>query len=105
MGTEIDLHLPIMKAWIARQPAYLAHSRFPVGAPLLSELGNVLTDCNVESASFGLTICAERAAAAVGEAPIPPCSACREVLAKFHPSLSIRGAGPNGMYPDAIPEQ
>ena len=85
--------------------AYVAHSRFPVGASLLSGLGDVFTGRNVESASFDLTIYAERAAAADGEAPILHRSACREVLAKFHPSLSIRGAGPNGMYPDAISEQ
>ena len=86
--------------------AYVPYSTFPVGAALLTASGQVVTGCNVENASFGLTICAERTAATrmcaqhhPGEtdarrivvaaviglkaAPCFPCGACRQVLHEF----------------------
>ena len=64
MGTEMNLNLVIKQPWTARQQAYVAQSWFPVGVPLLFELGDVFTGRNVESASFEPAICAERVAAA-----------------------------------------
>jgi cytidine deaminase len=82
--------------------AYVPYSGFPVGAALLVEGGSVVTGCNVENASYGLTVCAERTAvftaAAAGHrtilavavtAPrvvtVTPCGACRQVLNEFKP--------------------
>lgn len=83
----------------ARKLAYAPYSRFYVGAALLAEDGSIVDGCNVENASFGLTICAERAAAAAmvaqgkrpvacaivvdSERPTPPCGMCRQVLAEL----------------------
>lgn len=86
----------------AAEHAYAPYSRFRVGAALLFDDGSLVTGCNVENASYGLTSCAERNAlfAAIGargagakivavtvtnlnEAPSPPCGACRQVLSEF----------------------
>lgn len=86
--------------------AYCPYSRFPVGAALLAEDGRVFTGCNVESAAYGSTICAERVAlckavsegarrftalAVVGtsEEPCYPCGACRQMLREFSAELKI----------------
>ena len=80
--------------------AYCPYSRFPVGAAVRTADGRVFAGCNVENASFGLTVCAERNAIfnAVGagapqiaalviytptDAPVTPCGACRQVLLEF----------------------
>ena len=83
--------------------AYAPYSDFRVGAALLSAGGrSIAAGCNVENASFGLTICAERAAicravadgtkrfsalavVCSGKKPVPPCGACLQVLAEFCP--------------------
>jgi cytidine deaminase len=84
--------------------AYAPYSNFPVGAAVLGADGRVFPGCNVENSSFGLTVCAERnavaAAIAAGTRPtamavvvngklVPPCGACRQVLAEFEPSLPV----------------
>ena len=83
----------------ARQHAYAPYSNYSVGAALLLSDGSVVAGCNVENASFGLTICAERAAVCsaivAGNRTIhacvvvtadggAPCGACRQVLSEFH---------------------
>jgi cytidine deaminase len=87
----------VAAATAARENAKAPYSGFLVGAALLSEDGTIFGGCNVESASYGLTVCAERTAVfkAVSEgrrtfravavvtradAPTPPCGACRQVL-------------------------
>jgi cytidine deaminase len=94
------------QAEIARTRAYAPYSRFPVGAALLTASGRVYLGCNVENASFGLTLCAERNAVfkavsdgerefvaiaiTAGERkPSSPCGACRQVLHEFAPDLSV----------------
>jgi cytidine deaminase len=103
----------VTAARAAQQQAYAPYSHFHVGAALESEDGRVFAGCNVENASYGLTICAERAAvcAAVSagarrfrravvvsdsEPPAAPCGACRQVLAEFGRDLRIDGIGPKG---------
>lgn len=94
------LHL----AALARQSAYVPYSHFAVGAAVRAEDGRVFTGCNVENASYGLTICAERnavahavaegarrfdAIAVVTENGVTPCGACRQVLAEFGPAMTV----------------
>jgi cytidine deaminase len=90
----------------AREHAYAPYSAVSVGAALLCEDGTIVTACNVENASYGLSLCAERAAVAaavgsgkrrfatlaiVGPEPgtTPPCGACRQVLHEFAPALRV----------------
>jgi cytidine deaminase len=88
----------------ARERAYARYSKFQVGAAILAADGRIFTGCNVENASYGLTICAERAAvfAAVGAGQqrfellaiatvggATPCGACRQVLTEFSSDLPI----------------
>ncbi len=90
----------IAKAYEAMAFAYTPYSKFNVGAALLTSTGEVYTGCNIESASYGATNCAERTAlfkavseghrsfkaiAIVGEAKVPtyPCGICRQMLMEF----------------------
>jgi len=103
----------ISAARTAQAHAYAPYSNFRVGAALESYDGAVFSGCNVENASYGLTICAERAAicAAVSagvtrfrravvvsdvDPPAAPCGACRQVLAEFGLDLPIDGVGSRG---------
>jgi cytidine deaminase len=90
----------------ARLNAFAPYSRFLVGAALESRDGRVFTGCNVENATYGLTVCAERVALfkAISEGvrefvriavvadtaePTPPCGACRQLLWEFGGDLEI----------------
>ena len=90
----------------ARSTAYAPYSNFMVGAALLTRDGRVVHGCNVENASFGLSICAERNAVwkAVSEGEhdfvavavtagdkggASPCGACRQVLQEFAPGITV----------------
>ena len=96
----------VAAARAVREHAYAPYSAFAVGAALLCEDGSVVSGCNVENASYGLSQCAERVAVAsavasgkrrfsalavVGppEGVTAPCGACRQVLAEFAPALRV----------------
>ena len=110
MTRNIDWSALISAAQGALSHAYAPYSRFRVGAALLTDSGRIVTGCNVENASYGLTVCAERnavfAAVALGETrflalciatetdtPVAPCGACRQVLAEFQPTFEVRSYG------------
>lgn len=83
----------------AQKSAYCPYSRYPVGAAVLMDSGRMYTGCNVENASFGLAICAERVAIfkavshgdkkvralCVAAKSAKPCGACRQVIIEFAP--------------------
>jgi cytidine deaminase len=96
----------IAEATQARDNVYAPYSNFAVGAALLAKTGGIFTGCNVENASYGLTICAERVAvdcavssgerefAALAlvtdsQEPSVPCGACLQVLSEFADDLLI----------------
>jgi cytidine deaminase len=102
--TPDQLPTLIAAALQASQRAYAPYSSFPVGAALLTSTGEIISGCNVENVSYGLTICAERVAACTAIAAghknflalavatpggCTPCGACRQFLAEFSPELPI----------------
>lgn len=106
--TDEDL---IAKALEVRGNSYSPYSNFAVSAALLTVAGKVFTGVNVENASYGLTICAERVAiataVAAGEKEFQtiavvvkgggsPCGACRQVLNEFAPDLRVLMADEDG---------
>ncbi len=95
----------------ARLHAYAPYSNFRVGAAVLTESGRIYPGCNVENASYGLSICAERAAVfravTEGETRLSalalclkgvgsPCGACRQVIHEFGPGIPILICDPEG---------
>ena len=90
----------------ARENAHAPFSNFKVGAALLTETGEIITGCNIENATYGLTICAERTAifkaisegkkkfqkiAIVADTEIltPPCGACRQIIWEFCGDIEV----------------
>lgn len=91
-------------ALAARAHAHAPYSKFQVGAAVLTAAGEIIAGCNVENASYGLTMCAERvavgAAVAAGHKAVAavaiatagghaPCGACRQVLSEFGGSMDV----------------
>jgi cytidine deaminase len=120
----------VARAREAMRNAWAPYSEFRVGAAIEAADGRVFVGCNVESASYGLTICAERmalgAAVAAGarslrriavttevEPPAAPCGACRQLLAEFGLNLEVIAAGPSSerrwtlaaLLPDAFTKE
>jgi cytidine deaminase len=100
-------------ALLAQTRAHAPYSGYHVGAALVTAKGEVFAGCNVENASYGLTVCAERTAivsmvaagarepvgifiVTPGEEPGTPCGMCRQVLAEFAVELPIRLRGASG---------
>ncbi len=103
----------IARALEAKKHAAAPYSHFAVGAALLDRDGTIYTGCNVESSSYGLTLCAERVALgkALSEGArhfvalaivtdledfCPPCGACRQLLWDYAPELEVILATPSG---------
>src|SRR3954468_19309369 len=101
-----DKHVLVSAAAKARESAIAPYSKFKVGAALLTKSGEIVGGANVESASYGLTCCAERVAlfkaltsgkknfvavAVVARAPggPMPCGACRQLLAEYAPNAKV----------------
>ena len=113
---EKERALLVAKAREALGRAYAPYSNFRVGAAVLTEKGTIFSGVNVENASYGLTVCAERAAvfqavsqegpemrikalAVISDQPgfFPPCGACRQVIAEFGPDAVIIFQGRDGL--------
>ena len=109
-----DWKLLIDSALAARNRAYAPYSKFHVGAGLMADDGEIFIGCNVENASYGMTICAERTAVftavAAGQQRFraiaiatsgghAPCGACRQVLAEFADDLVILLVDSDGTKP------
>ena len=109
----------VRKAVEMQNFSYCPYSNFPVGAALLCGDGTVFTGCNVESAAYGSTICAERTAllkavseghrddwltmavAGRGEDFCWPCGSCRQMLYEFAPELRILAVRGDGSFEEA----
>lgn len=104
----------VTEAIAARERAYVPYSHFAVGAAALAADGRIFRGCNIENASYGLTICAERTALfkAVSEGArelvaiavvtsthdvASPCGACRQVMAELGPKMKIILANLDGL--------
>lgn len=110
----------LLQAREAARRAYVPYSRFHVGAAMLFENDEVIRSCNVENASYGITICAERAGVVIMisqgkhkplaiavtgsyedkddyfKVPCPPCGACRQALMEFNTEMFVVLASKDG---------
>ena len=123
MITEQEIQELVAAATAVRTLAYVPYSGYAVGAALRTDGGHIFTGCNVENASYSLTVCAERnalfqavssgeraiqAVAVVTENGVTPCGACRQVLAEFNPQMTVIVADMAGgrrtyTLPDLLP--
>jgi cytidine deaminase len=112
--TEAEIQRLLRSAHEVRTRAYAPYSNFQVGAALMTDTGKIFGGCNVENASYGLAICAERSAIAsavsAGERKFraiaivsgsdtacSPCGACRQFMVEFNPHMQVvlgSGEGP-----------
>jgi cytidine deaminase len=112
----------------AMKNAHAPYSHFRVGAAILTSKGEIFAGCNVENASFGMTVCAERTAiftavaqsgpkleiravAVVNDQGVPcsPCGACRQVIYEFGPTATVyflnkKGSWEEAAITDLLPE-
>jgi cytidine deaminase len=105
-GTRVSEAILVAAAKAAREHAHAPYSNYHVGAAIVTRSGRVFSGCNVENASYGATICAERNAIAqmvvagerdpvacavvtAGSTPGAPCGMCRQVLAEFAADLEV----------------
>ncbi len=112
---EKQINALAKKAWETWLWAYAPYSQFRVGAALLGADGRIFTGANVENASYGLAMCAERVAvgaaaaagvrsfaaiAIAGDGPdgVFPCGACRQVLSEFSQNMLVIRCRPDGSY-------
>ncbi len=103
----------VVAALAARENAHAPFSKFKVGAAIEDVAGRIHTGCNVENATYGLTVCAERVAvfkavsegarafrrvavAADTDVLTPPCGACRQILWEFCGDVEVVLANPRG---------
>ena len=110
---DIDWDALRDKAREVMRRAYVPYSKYPVGVAGLVDDGRIVSGCNVENASYGLTLCAERVAvfkavseglrefdaiAVVADAPRPtaPCGACRQILWEFCGDIPVHIVGRSG---------
>lgn len=121
MTLSPDLDDLLSAARDARERSYAPYSNYRVGAALDTGSGTVILGSNVENASYGLAICAERAAVAAaisagfkdfvaiavagpeGELT-SPCGACRQVLAEFNPRMTVVFTGRDGPVTSTVAE-
>jgi cytidine deaminase len=104
----------------ASENSYSPYSKFRVGAAIRSKDGKVFTGTNVENASYGMTMCAERVAifkaisegyteftdlaiVADSKKPAFPCGACRQVMLEFNPNLKVHLDGESFLLADLLP--
>lgn len=112
--TDLDVSEAVARARENRNRAYAPYSKFTVGAALITEDGTIFHGVNVENASYGLGICAERTAAVSAVAAghrafkaiavagpestvTAPCGACRQFLNEFNPELVVAYTTPDGV--------
>jgi cytidine deaminase len=113
MGPQEQLNELRQAALDAMRRAHAPYSRFQVGASLQAEDGRVFAGCNVENASYPVTMCAERVALGTAVAagassfarlfvcssspdPVPPCGMCRQALSEFSRDLEVVSEGTSG---------
>ncbi|MEE8639944.1 MAG: cytidine deaminase [bacterium] len=109
----IDIDKLLAAASAVRERAYAPYSHFAVGAAALGSDGRVYVGTNVENASYGLSLCAERAAVAaavaggaseilavavIADRPVPPCGACLQVIAELGPTATVAWGDGTGGY-------
>jgi cytidine deaminase len=119
MNSPIPWKALIEAAERARANAYAPYSQYQVGAAILTADGRIFAGCNVENATYGLTLCAERSAVAQliasgardmvalavvtrGPDPGPPCGLCRQTLSEFATDLPIGLALPGDSAPRVV---